>query len=163
MKLIKKLVDWFEALLWAGAIEDVFGDHEYYLDAEDKDGTDDSSRCCYSGVKCYGDLCAVCKERKDFLRDAEDPEFAAKVQEMQTTIDRIGYLEQRCEALETREKEYKRLLKSATIVLNMFKPCDNDYNCSECIHQRQDCDYDDRFKWRYIDEALKLIGGSEND
>ena len=59
--------------------------------------------------------------------------------------------------------EYKRLLKSATKVLNMFIPCDEDYNCSECIKQRQNCDYDDSFKWRYLDEALKLIGGSENE
>jgi chromosome segregation ATPase len=58
--------------------------------------------------------------------------------------------------------EYKRLLKSAANVLNMFLPCDEDYNCSECIKQRQNCDYDDSFKWRYADEALKLIGGSEN-
>lgn len=54
--------------------------------------------------------------------------------------------------------EYKRLLKSAANVLNMFMPCDQDYNCSECIKQRQNCDYDDSFKWRYLDEALKLIG-----
>ena len=53
--------------------------------------------------------------------------------------------------------EYKRLLKSATNVLKRFKPCDGDYDCSECIHQRRNCDYDDRFKWRYADEALKLL------
>ncbi len=72
------------------------------------------------------------------------------------------------EALEKRDKmlrdtvaelcEAKRLLKSATNVLNMFIPCDEDYNCSECIKQRQNCDYDDSFKWRYADEALALIG-----
>ena len=33
---IKKLVDWFEDLLWKLAIEDVFS--EYYLDVDDKDG-----------------------------------------------------------------------------------------------------------------------------
>lgn len=54
--------------------------------------------------------------------------------------------------------EFKRLLKSATNVLNMFIPCDEDYNCSECIKQRRNCDYDDSFKWRYADEALALIG-----
>lgn len=53
--------------------------------------------------------------------------------------------------------EAKRLLKSATNVLKRFKPCDGDYDCSECIHQRRNCDYDDRFKWRYADEALKLL------
>ena len=69
MKLIKKLVAWFEDLLWAGAIEDVFGDHEYVFDVEDKDGADDSSRCCCSSVKCYANLCATCKERKDYFKE----------------------------------------------------------------------------------------------
>ena len=31
MKLIKKLVDWFEDFLWTRAIEDVFGNPEYYF------------------------------------------------------------------------------------------------------------------------------------
>lgn len=30
MKLIKKIVDWFEDLLWAQAIKDVFENPEYY-------------------------------------------------------------------------------------------------------------------------------------
>ena len=44
MKLIKKLVDWFEDLLWQAVIKDVFEnpedylDTEYYLDDEYKDG-----------------------------------------------------------------------------------------------------------------------------
>jgi hypothetical protein len=62
-----------------------------------------------------------------------------------------------CEQLVTERTEFKQLLKSATNVLNMFIPCDEDY-CSECIKQRQNCDYDDSFKWRYADEALKQIG-----
>lgn len=78
------------------------------------------------------------------------------------------------EALEKRDKmlrdtvaelcEAKRLLKSAAKVLSMFIPCDDDY-CSECIKQRQNCDYDDRFKWLYADEALTLIGeeGEQNE
>lgn len=61
----------------------------------------------------------------------------------------------------TELKEAKRLLKSAANVLNMFIPCDEDYNCRECIKYRQKCDYDDSFKWRYLDEALNLLGGSE--
>lgn len=38
MKLIKKLVDWFEDLLWKLAIEDVFENPESYLGVKDKDG-----------------------------------------------------------------------------------------------------------------------------
>ena len=48
-------------------------------------------------------------------------------------------------------------------MLNMFIPCDEDYNCSECIKQRQNCDYDDSIKWRYADEALKLTGEDEDE
>ena len=59
--------------------------------------------------------------------------------------------------LEEQLEKAKRLLKSATNVLNMYIPCDEDY-CSECIKQRQNCDYDDSFKWLYADEALTLIG-----
>ena len=63
-----------------------------------------------------------------------------------------------CEQLMSEKAEYKRILKSAANVLKRFKPCDGDYDCSECIHQRRNCDYGDRFKWRYADEALALIG-----
>ena len=38
MKLIRKLVDWFEDLLWTRAIKDVFENPEFYLGIEDKDG-----------------------------------------------------------------------------------------------------------------------------
>lgn len=38
MKILKKLVAWFEDLLWTRAIEDVFGNPESYLGVEDKDG-----------------------------------------------------------------------------------------------------------------------------
>lgn len=34
MKLIKKLIDWFEDLLWSQAIRDVFENPEYFM--EDK-------------------------------------------------------------------------------------------------------------------------------
>ena len=34
MKLIKKLVDWFEDLLWMQAIKDLFENPEYYFDEE---------------------------------------------------------------------------------------------------------------------------------
>ena len=32
MKLIKKLIDWFEDLLWTRAIKDVFENPEYYIE-----------------------------------------------------------------------------------------------------------------------------------
>lgn len=37
MKLIKKLVAWFEDLLWEQAFKDVFESPEYYRDIESED------------------------------------------------------------------------------------------------------------------------------
>jgi len=37
MKLVKKLVDWFEASLWAQAIKDVFENPEYFMFMEEKE------------------------------------------------------------------------------------------------------------------------------
>ena len=54
MKLIKKLVDWLEDLLWRQVIKDVFENPEFYLDVEDKDGADD---------------CGTCKERADYFKE----------------------------------------------------------------------------------------------
>lgn len=61
--------------------------------------------------------------------------------------------------------EYKRLLKAAVEDLAKI-PCNNDVyipsSCNACIKQ-DNCDYSDSFKWRYSDETLKLLGGSENE
>lgn len=38
MKLIKRLVDWFEDLLWTRAIKDVFENPEYYFNSTYKGG-----------------------------------------------------------------------------------------------------------------------------
>lgn len=61
-------------------------------------------------------------------------------------------------------KEARRLLKAAVEDLAKI-PCNNDVyipsSCDACIKQGN-CDYSDSFKWRYADEAKKLIGGSEN-
>ena len=38
MKLIKRLANWFEDLLWTRAIKDVFENPEYYFDSAYKDG-----------------------------------------------------------------------------------------------------------------------------
>ena len=40
MKLIKKLIDWFEDLLWTQAIKDVFENPEYYFDVTREDDTE---------------------------------------------------------------------------------------------------------------------------
>ena len=64
--------------------------------------------------------------------------------------------------------EAKRLLKLA--VEDMYNSV-NDVHCKYCSkwHTDQcqrtshlDCYIENKFKWRYADEALNLIGGSEN-
>ena len=60
--------------------------------------------------------------------------------------------------------EAKRLLKAAVEDFTKV-PCNNDaYNpnsCGICVKQNN-CKYSDSFKWRYADEALKLIGDEPN-
>ena len=96
------------------------------------------------------------RQLAEWLTELKDLREENKV--LTSECDRL--IKEKGELLKQHEQigEYKRVLKSATNVLNMFIPCDEDYNCSECIKQRQNCDYDDNFKWRYADEALKLIG-----
>lgn len=62
--------------------------------------------------------------------------------------------------------EYKRLLKAAVEDFN----CDIDSICAICKHNDlvDGCPYIEsysecEYNWRYTDEALNLIGGSEND
>lgn len=57
-------------------------------------------------------------------------------------------------------KEAKKLLKSARSIIEDII-CNEDYLCNECEY-RAKCDGGFSFYWRYADEALKLIGGSEN-
>ena len=56
-------------------------------------------------------------------------------------------------------REAKRLLKLAVEDLTKI-PCNNDVyipsSCNACIKQGN-CDYSDSFKWRYTDEAEKLL------
>ena len=55
-------------------------------------------------------------------------------------------------------KEAKRLLKAAVKDMNNGGCNSNCYKCKHCGA----CDYSERFTWKHTDEALKLIGGSEN-
>ena len=64
--------------------------------------------------------------------------------------------------------EAKRLLKAA--VEDMYNSV-NDVHCKYCSKEHTDqcqgtshldCYVENKFEWRYANEALKLIGGSEN-
>ena len=61
----------------------------------------------------------------------------------------------------TELKEVKRLLKSATGIIKDVD-CNEDYLCDECEYHAK-CDGGFNFYWRYANEALKLIGGNENE
>ncbi len=75
--------------------------------------------------------------------DAEE-QYRRKVEELKTAQEQIS--------------EYKRLLKAALADMNNGG-CNS--NCFKCKHCGA-CDYSERFTWKHTDEALKLIGGSEN-
>lgn len=111
-----------------------------------------------------------------------EPELRCKLREMQATIDRyeaenrklteekeelggayndaslgIGYLEQRCEELEAREKEYKRLLLLACADIHLIAETFNtecgSMACSECPFTADECT-----QWVHEKETLDLIG-----
>lgn len=65
--------------------------------------------------------------------------------------------------IEENEK-MKTLLKSAIKILDIYGGC-IETACSECTSSFDKCDYDDYFRWKHMDEALKLIGedGERND
>lgn len=69
----------------------------------------------------------------------------------------IGYLEQRCEELDTREKEYKRLLLLACADIHFIAETFNtecgSMACSECPFTADECT-----QWVHEKEALDLIG-----
>ena len=119
-------------------------------------GTEEENKIDYDKDSPHMIIC-----RKNTVKDYRQlAEWLTELKELRSITDACNILavdvfavEKLCKEL----KEAKRLLKAATNVLNMFIPCDEDY-CSECIKQRQNCDYDDSFKWRYADEALALIG-----
>jgi hypothetical protein len=74
-----------------------------------------------------------------------------------------------CEQLISEKAEYKRLLKAAVEDMTEMqfgkecKVCSKNLLPNECpIHNNVACIHEKDFKWRYADEALKLIG-DEND
>lgn len=66
----------------------------------------------------------------------------------------------------TELKEAKRLLKAAVEDIDKARQGCNCNICDMPTESIERCQYENgedcKFKWRYADEALKLIGGSEN-
>ena len=63
----------------------------------------------------------------------------------------------RCEQNEVELKETKRLLKLAVDDITFNAICLNYDTCKVCA-ERYSISCENKFKWRYADEALKLIG-----
>lgn len=59
-------------------------------------------------------------------------------------------------------KEAKQLLKAVTSDIYEVCSCNN-WGCDICEHNRETCDYDDRFTWRHKAEVLKLIGDANDE
>lgn len=99
-------------------------------------------------------------KRFDLKTDAEIDAFFIGMEE--SAKDNQEVLEKRDKMLRDTVAELceaKRLLKAAVKDMHIEDMCDvcvmsNRFNCPNI----SDC-----FVWRYIDEALKLIGGSDNE
>ena len=63
-----------------------------------------------------------------------------------------------CDQFVAEREEYKRLLKLAVEDLNFNTVCLNFDTCKVCA-KRYGISCEEKFKWCYTDEALKLIGG----
>ena len=91
--------------------------------------------------------------------ELSEPEIRAKLKAMADEIVRLNEVIKR---FDDENKELKRLLKLAVEDFN----CDIDSICAICKHNDlvDGCPYIEKYseceyKWRYTDEALKLIGG----
>lgn len=79
------------------------------------------------------------------------------IAELQLQTKMLTDLRQHLIATEKENTELKGLLKAA--INDIYKECScNTCGCDRCEHNRETCDYDDRFTWRHKDEALALIG-----
>jgi len=63
----------------------------------------------------------------------------------------------RCETLEVENGELKRLLRFA---VEDFETAMLEEKCKVCALEH--CDYDEICKWKHHDEAMELLGGTEN-
>ncbi len=123
-----------------------------------------SSRC----TECATDH----RQLAEWLTERKDLQEENKV--LMRECDRL--IKEKGELLKKSEQitEYKRLLKAAVedfffvsekFINSMDSSCSMFNHIAGCVKDCPMSSSDDygRCKWRYTDEALKLIGGSEND
>ena len=96
-----------------------------------------------------------------------EPEIKALLSKLEAENEE---LRAKVESAERQKAEYKRILKAAVEDMTGMqfgeecKVCSKNLLPNDCpIHNNVACILGKDFKWRYADEALKLIGGSEND
>lgn len=72
-------------------------------------------------------------------------------------------LDNRLRTANTENDELKRLLRLAVEDIDIVMTRNKHIVCKNLNRETDDCDYDDICVWRYQDEAMKLLGGNEND
>lgn len=102
------------------------------------------------------------------LKELRNSIGAVKFKDMKEAVGLLQELNTENDQLTSQLAEAKRLLKAA--VEDMYNSV-NDVHCKYCSkwHTDQcqgtshlDCYIENKFKWRYTDEALKLIGDEPN-
>jgi hypothetical protein len=130
----------------------------------------DGCTCEITGLL-VGDAARGCEYRKDTLE-----EQLKDLKEEYANLNKIscGFYKELKEALELIREykaeniaqkkmiaEYKRLLKAAVEDVNFSSICLNRDACKACA-KRYNISCEKKFKWRYADEALALIGDEPN-
>ena len=126
------------------------------------------------GSKIYRKECALYEELPNPLNEIVNENTTRSLYPIKEAKNRL--LQEKIEsdnrqisAYDAELREAKRLLKAA--VEDMYNSV-NDVHCKYCSkwHTDQcqgtshlDCYIENKFKWRYADEALALIGGTDND
>lgn len=72
-------------------------------------------------------------------------------------------LDKQLRTANTENDELKRMLRLAVEDLDIVMTRNKHIVCKNLNRETNDCDYDDPCVWRYQDEAMKLLGGNEND
>lgn len=132
-------------------------EHESFVDRW-SDGDEWSERIQEDCRQCAADHRQIAEWLME-LKDLRNSLGAVKLKDMKEAARLLQELNTENNQFTSQLAEAKRLLKAAVEDLAKI-PCNNDVyipsSCDACIKQGN-CDYSDSFKWRYADEALKLI------
>lgn len=94
------------------------------------------------------------------LKELKNSIGAVKLKDMKDAVRLLQELNTENDQLTSQLADAKRLLKAAVDDMNGNNICFDINACNVCTDNK--CISCDTFKWRYTDEVLKLLGGSEN-